>query len=106
MTKKMAVILLVFLSSRLYSGEMEGVPGIDLSGVYTVNLEICVNTSNQPEGKPITSGYPDYKPSWSPDGSRLLYIARPAVRAGVLHQAAPHIRGVERAIDIKKCAYH
>ncbi len=41
---------------------------------YTVNDEIYVNNLGSPEGSPITSGHPDYKPSWSADGKWIVFF--------------------------------
>lgn len=43
-------------------------------GAYTVNERIFVNTVGEPEGKPITSGFQDYKPAWSKTGSMLVFF--------------------------------
>ncbi len=50
-------------------------PGLpDLTGTYSMNDEIYVNVLGKPEGKPITSGHPDYKPSWSADGKWIVFF--------------------------------
>ncbi len=45
-------------------------------GSYYVNGEIHVNTYGAPEGKPLTSGHSDFKPSWSKTGDMLVFFRR------------------------------
>jgi hypothetical protein len=45
-------------------------------GSYFVNGEIHVNTYGTPEGKPLTSGHQDFKPSWSKTGNMLVFFRR------------------------------
>jgi len=45
-----------------------------LRGSYAVNGELHVNTYGAPEGKPITSGHQDMKPSWSKTGNMLVFF--------------------------------
>src|SRR6056300_1243370 len=45
-------------------------------GSYYVNGEIHVNTYGQPEGKPLTTGHHDFKPSWSKTGDMLVFFRR------------------------------
>ncbi|MBL7115693.1 MAG: ankyrin repeat domain-containing protein [Kiritimatiellae bacterium] len=45
-------------------------------GSYFKNGEIHVNTYGTPEGKPLTSGHQDFKPSWSKTGDRLIFFRR------------------------------
>ncbi len=45
-------------------------------GSYFVNGEIHVNTYGTPEGKPLTSGHQDFKPSWSKSGDMLVFFRR------------------------------
>jgi hypothetical protein len=45
-------------------------------GSYFVNGEIHVNTYGKPEGKPLTSGHQDFKPSWSKTGDMLVFFRR------------------------------
>ena len=45
-------------------------------GSYFVNGEIHVNTYGAPEGKPLTTGHQDFKPSWSKTGDRLVFFRR------------------------------
>ncbi len=47
---------------------------VNLRGAYTVNYEIYVNSLGNPEGKPVTSGFPDHKPSWSQDGKWIVFF--------------------------------
>jgi hypothetical protein len=43
---------------------------------YYCNGEIHVNVPGQPEGKPLTSGHWDFKPSWSKTGDMLVFFRR------------------------------
>jgi len=43
-------------------------------GSYYVNGEIHVGTYGQPEGKPLTTGHHDFKPSWSKTGDMLVFF--------------------------------
>lgn len=43
---------------------------------YYVNGEIHVNVLGTPEGKPLTSGHNDFKPSWSKTGNMLVFFRR------------------------------
>lgn len=43
---------------------------------YFCNGEIHVNTPGQPEGKPLTTGHMDFKPSWSKTGNHLVCFRR------------------------------
>ena len=45
-------------------------------GSYFVNGEIHVNTYGTPEGKPLTTGHSDFKPSWSKTGDMLVFFRR------------------------------
>ncbi len=43
---------------------------------YFKDGEIHVNVLGTPEGKPLTSGHWDFKPSWSKTGDRLVFFRR------------------------------
>jgi len=43
---------------------------------YFCNGEIHVNEVGQPEGKPLTTGHTDFKPSWSKTGDMLVCFRR------------------------------
>lgn len=43
---------------------------------YYYNGEIHVNRLGTPEGKPLTTGHMDFKPSWSRTGNRLVFFRR------------------------------
>jgi len=45
-------------------------------GSYFRNGEIYVNTYGTPEGKPLTTGHQDFKPSWSKTGDMLVFFRR------------------------------
>ncbi len=53
-----------------------GVRSTGYRGSYFVNGEIHVNTYGTPEGKPLTSGHQDFKPSWSKTGDMLVFFRR------------------------------
>jgi hypothetical protein len=53
-----------------------GVRSTSYRGAYFVNGEIHVNTYGTPEGKPLTSGHQDFKPSWSKTGNMLVFFRR------------------------------
>jgi hypothetical protein len=43
---------------------------------YYCDGEIHVNVPGQPEGKPLTTGHWDFKPSWSKTGNMLVFFRR------------------------------
>ena len=43
---------------------------------YYKDGEIHVNVLGEPEGKPITTGHWDFKPSWSQTGDKLVFFRR------------------------------
>lgn len=45
-------------------------------GSYYVNGEIHVNSYGQSEGKPLTTGHHDFKPSWSKTNDMLVFFRR------------------------------
>lgn len=53
-----------------------GPPATELRSSYTMNGEIHVNVLGTPEGKPLTSGHWDFKPSWSKTGDMLVFFRR------------------------------
>ncbi len=57
------------------SGKAE-IKSTGFKGSYYMNGEIHVNTYGTPEGKPLTSGYSDFKPSWSKTGDMLVFFRR------------------------------
>ena len=48
--------------------------GVSLKGAYTVDGQIYINTFGKPEGKPITRGHEDMKPSWSKTGGKIVFF--------------------------------
>ncbi|MGB2806845.1 MAG: ankyrin repeat domain-containing protein [Sedimentisphaerales bacterium] len=58
------------------SKEESATKTITFRGSYFVNGEIHVNTYGTPEGKPLTTGYQDFKPSWSKTGDMLVFFRR------------------------------
>ena len=57
------------------SGKAE-VKSTGYRGSYFRNGEIHVNEYGTPEGKPLTSGHQDFKPSWSKTGDMLVFFRR------------------------------
>jgi len=57
------------------SGKKE-VTSVGYRGSYFLNGEIHVNEYGTPEGKPLTSGHQDFKPSWSKTGDMLVFFRR------------------------------
>jgi hypothetical protein len=57
------------------SGKVQ-VKSTGFRGSYFVNGEIHVNHYGTPEGKPLTSGHQDFKPSWSKTGDMLVFFRR------------------------------
>lgn len=45
-------------------------------GAYYRDGELYVNTFGKPEGKPLTTGHWDFKPSWSKTGDMLVFFRR------------------------------
>ncbi len=58
------------------NGGKAGVHGTGYRGSYFMNGEIHVNEYGTPEGKPLTSGHQDFKPSWSKSGDMLVFFRR------------------------------
>jgi Tol biopolymer transport system component len=58
----------------LAAGEESSLPGSRIS--YFCNGEIHVNQVGKPEGKPLTTGHMDFKPSWSKTGNMLVCFRR------------------------------
>ena len=56
------------------AGEPPARPGPRIS--YYCNGEIHVSEVGKPEGKPLTTGHMDFKPSWSKTGNRLVCFRR------------------------------
>lgn len=54
----------------------EEVKATGYRGSYFKNGEIHVNEYGTPEGKPLTSGHQDFKPSWSQTGDMLVFFRR------------------------------
>jgi len=52
------------------------VKGTGYRGSYFMNGEIHVGEYGTPEGKPLTSGHQDFKPSWSKTGDMLVFFRR------------------------------
>lgn len=63
-----------------------------LTGAYALNGELHVNVFGTPEGRPITSGHQDMKPSWSKTGDWLVFFR--------LTQYAPQVLDWRTAICV------
>ena len=57
-------------------GQPKATAATTFRGSYFVNGEIHVNTYGTPEGKPLTTGHQDFKPSWSKTGNMLVFFRR------------------------------
>jgi len=58
------------------AGQLTATTATTFRGSYFVNGEIHVNTYGTPEGKPLTTGHQDFKPSWSKTGNMLVFFRR------------------------------
>jgi len=56
------------------AGEADSRRGSRIS--YFCNGQIHVNEVGKPEGKPLTTGHQDFKPSWSKTGNHLICFRR------------------------------
>ncbi len=65
-----------FLAKEDNNKGKEEVKGTGFMGSYFMNGEIHVNEYGTPEGKPLTSGHQDFKPSWSKTGDMLVFFRR------------------------------
>ncbi len=73
----LGIALLAMLTlTGLPSAAAEEVKGTGYRGSYFMNGEIHVNEYGTPEGKPLTSGHQDFKPSWSKTGDMLVFFRR------------------------------
>ena len=70
------VLLAVLGSTGPQSAASEAVQGTGYRGSYFKNGEIHVNEYGTPEGKPLTSGHQEFKPSWSKTGDMLVFFRR------------------------------
>jgi hypothetical protein len=62
--------------TSLLAGAGEAVPPHGPRISYYCNGEIHVNEVGKPEGKPLTKGHMDFKPSWSKTGNMLVCFRR------------------------------
>lgn len=73
----MTVIVLGIVSAAMADeGGQTPTKSAGYRGSYFKNGEIHVNTYGAPEGKPLTSGHQDFKPSWSMTGDMLVFFRR------------------------------
>ncbi len=63
-------------AQEVESGGLGRIAARGLRSSYYVNGEIHVNVLGTPEGKPLTSGHADFKPSWSKTGDMLVFFRR------------------------------
>ena len=68
------LILSVLITGLLGFPTVNAADGFKAS--YYVNGEIHVNVLGTPEGKPLTRGHWDFKPSWSKTGDMLVFFRR------------------------------
>jgi hypothetical protein len=66
----------IAFSTPQYQAAEESIQGTGYRGSYFKNGEIHVNEYGTPEGKPLTSGHQDFKPSWSKTGDMLVFFRR------------------------------
>ena len=81
--KKIDALIVCMVASLLATGILPagergktGLTSTGYRGSYFKNGEIHVNTYGTPEGKPLTSGHQDFKPSWSKTGDMLVFFRR------------------------------
>ncbi|MHC4249093.1 MAG: FecR domain-containing protein [Planctomycetota bacterium] len=60
--------------TALTTGERRSFPPLPPVGAYSVNGELYVNVFGTPEGKALTTGHQDMKPSWSKTGGMLTFF--------------------------------
>src|SRR5210317_930053 len=70
-----SLMTIAFATPQCQSAE-ESIQGTGYRGSYFMNGEIHVNEYGTPEGKPLTSGHQDFKPSWSKTGDMLVFFRR------------------------------
>ena len=68
--------------SRKPARPVQRAPAGPQRGSYAVNGQLHVGTFGQPDGKPLTTGHQDMKPSWSKTGDMLVFfrLVKPAAR--------------------------
>jgi len=76
MTCIIAFVLAMNSEASADDGRQAPVKRSGYRGAYFKNGEIHVNTYGEPEGKPLTSGHQDFKPSWSKTGDMLVFFRR------------------------------
>ena len=67
---------LVLCLLALLASSVRGEPEIPHRSAYYKDGEIHVNVLGSEEGQPVTSGYWDFKPSWSQTGDLLVFFRR------------------------------
>ena len=75
-THIVAMVLLAGFALTGPASVASGATGTGYRGSYFKNGEIHVNEYGTPEGKPLTSGHQDFKPSWSKTGDMLVFFRR------------------------------
>ncbi len=81
------------LADKACKGKSTSVP---YRGSYYKNGEIHVNPYGSAEGKPLTTGHHDFKPSWSQTGDMLVFFRRTKNDPNVLNwKTAIHVINVD-----------
>lgn len=72
------IVLVAITTSRSYAEPLARRPETSdtFRGSYYVDGEIHVGTYGSPEGRPLTSGHFDFKPSWSKTDDMLVFFRR------------------------------
>jgi hypothetical protein len=79
---RQTLLVFAFLVTCLASASLSAADGPELPtpdgyrGSYFVGGEIHVNVYGTAEGKPLTTGHWDFKPSWSKTGDMLVFFRR------------------------------
>ena len=77
------LLLAAVLLTRVGPGAAEDATPTDYKGVYNVNGRLHVSLLGTPDGKPITDGPNDLKPSWSKTGDKIVFFRTPRLTAQV-----------------------
>jgi len=72
--KYLRLLPILLVAAACVWGEDKSKAPTALRGSYCVNGRIYVNTFGKPEGKPLTTGHQDNKPSWSKTDDRLVFF--------------------------------
>ncbi len=72
--KKYLVMIFAVVSFCLFPQQKEHGQSTDLFGVFTIDNELYVGKPDEAEPVRITQEWPDFKPSWSPDGEWIVFF--------------------------------